>query len=118
MIVLPWKCLVADNARHGLSRGRIILTERYRLALSAASALASQQWNAQRRERLRDKVSLTVTLHEPDKRRRDISNYLKLICDSLVCTAFVDDSQIDRVTVHRGPLDRFNPRAEIDVADL
>lgn len=118
MIVLPWKVLVADNARHGLSKGRIILTERYRMALSAAALLASQQWTAQRRERLRDKVQLSVTLHEPDKRRRDISNYLKLIQDSLTCTAFADDSQIDRVTVKRGGLDRYNPRAEIEVTDL
>jgi Holliday junction resolvase RusA-like endonuclease len=116
MITLPWKVMVADNERHALlkikGRGRIGLTAKYRDALGAASLLAAAQW---KRETIRGSVSLDVTLYEPDKRRRDVANYLKLIGDTLTRVAFVDDSQIDVVTVTRGAVDRFNPRAEIRV---
>lgn len=114
-IVLPWKVLVADNARHGVIRGRILLTSRYREALAAASMLAMTQWKA---PSLKTSVALTVTLYEPDKRRRDIGNYTKLIADALTRVAFVDDSQIDELRLTRGRLDRVNPRAEIEVRPL
>lgn len=114
-LTLPWKVLVPDNARHGLLRGRILLTERYRMALAAASLLAAQQWQ---RPAIKTSVALTITLHEPDKRRRDIGNYVKLLADTLTRVAFVDDSQIDRLTVIRGHLDRFNPRAELEIGSL
>lgn len=115
MITLPWKVLVPDNARHGLMKGRILLTAKYRDALSAASILALMQWRA---PALKTSVSLSVTLYEPDKRRRDIGNYVKLIADCLTRVAFVDDSQIDDLRLMRGALDRANPRAEIRVAPL
>lgn len=38
-LTLPWALLVRDNARHGLSRGRIVLTARYREALDFARIL-------------------------------------------------------------------------------
>ncbi len=119
-ISLPWKCLVADNARHEVLRTkgggrRIGLTERYRLALAAASALAAQQWARQDLAKLRGPVCIRVTLHEPDKRRRDVANYCKLTMDALTQVCFVDDSQIDQITVTRGALDRVAPRADIDV---
>lgn len=112
MITLPWKVLVADNARHGLSGRRIVLTEKYRNALNAASILALMQWRA---PALKTSVYLNVTLFEPDKRRRDIGNYTKLIADCLTRVAFVDDSQIDELRMVRGSLDRANPRAEITI---
>ena len=120
-LTLPWKVLVPDNARHEVLRvkgggRRIGLTTKYRLALSAASLLAGHQWG--QRPLLRDLVKLRVVLHEPDKRRRDISNYLKLIQDCLVRVAFVDDSQISHVEVIRGKLDRINPRADIELSPL
>ncbi len=114
-VTLPWSVLVPDNQRHGLLRGRILLTAKYRQALASASALAGFQW----KERpLKTSVSLAVTLYEPDKRRRDIGNYTKLIADALTRVAFVDDSQIDELRLKRGGLDRQNPRAEIEVAPL
>lgn len=115
-IVLPWKVLCGDNQRHGLMRvkghARIVLTEKYRNALTAGSMLAAAQW---KRGALKTSVALTITLYEPDKRRRDVGNYVKELQDVLVRVAFVDDSQIDELTVRRGTLDRFNPRAEIEI---
>lgn len=114
-ITLPWRVLVADNQRHGLCRGRILLTAKYREALSAASMLCALTW---KRPALKSSVTVHVTLYEPDKRRRDIGNYTKLIADALTRVAFVDDSQIDELHLSRGPLDRANPRAEITVTPL
>lgn len=114
-LVLPWAVLVPDNARHGLVRDRIRLTARYRDSLVAASALARRHW---RGDPLTSAVQLDVTLYEPDRRRRDVLNYGKLIADALAGAAYVDDSQIDRVTFLRGGIDRANPRAEVIVALL
>lgn len=115
VITFPWAVLVADNQRHGLMRGRILLTAKYRSALASASALAVYQWKS---PALKTSVRVTVTLYEPDKRRRDIGNYVKLTMDALTRVAFVDDSQIDRLELIRGGLDRVNPRAEIQVGAL
>lgn len=114
-ITLPWSVLVADNQRHGLSRGRILLTSKYRNALVGASTLARVQW---KQPAHKTSVAVTITLYEPDKRRRDIGNYTKLIADALTRIAFVDDSQIDRLELRRGALDRVNPRAEVQVLPL
>lgn len=121
IVTLPWKCLVPDNQRHDVLRvkgggRRIGLTDKYRRALGAASLLASHQWG--QRPTMRDKVCVTITLYEPDKRRRDVSNYLKMAMDALVRVCFVDDSQIDKLTVIRGELSRVNPRAEIEIRPL
>lgn len=114
-ITLPWSVLVPDNQRHGLMRGRILLTAKYRDALAGASTLAAFQWKA---GPLKTSVAVRVTLYEPDKRRRDIGNYTKLIADALTRVAFVDDSQIDELRLSRGGLDRKNPRAEVEIAPL
>jgi Holliday junction resolvase RusA-like endonuclease len=114
-ITLPWKVLVPDNARHGLFRGRILLTSKYRMALYSASLLAAAQWPG---APIKGPVSLAVTLYEPDKRRRDVLNYGKLIGDALSMVVIVDDSQIDHATMIRGGIDRYNPRAVIEVTPL
>lgn len=114
MITLPWSVLVPDNRRHGLLRGRILLTSEYRNALAAASALTSFQWKA---PALKGSVAVTVTLYEPDKRRRDLGNYTKLLADAMTRVVYVDDSQIDDLRLVRGGLDRAKPRAEITVSE-
>jgi Holliday junction resolvase RusA-like endonuclease len=111
-ITLPWAVLVPDNARHGVLKGRILLTSKYRQALAAASTLAAFQWKG---PALKVPVRVRIRLYEPDKRRRDIGNYTKLIADALTRVAFVDDSQIDELQLTRRGLDRVNPRAEIEI---
>jgi crossover junction endodeoxyribonuclease RusA len=44
-----------------------------------------------------------ITFHFPDRRCRDIDNYLKATLDSLVkCGLAVDDEQFDELIVRRG----------------
>ena len=104
-LVLPWAVLLHENHRLMPAGRRLILSPRYREALSVAGALARRHW---RGDPLTSAVQLDVTLYEPDRRRRDVLNYGKLIADCLTGAAYVDDSQIDRA----------NPRAEVVVALL
>ncbi|MBI0447198.1 RusA family crossover junction endodeoxyribonuclease [Deinococcus sp. DB0503] len=53
------------------------------------------------------RLSVSVTLCPPDARRRDVDNYLKAVLDLLTHGGvYVDDSQIDRLTITRGPVEK------------
>ena len=44
-----------------------------------------------------------VILHMPDKRRRDLDNYMKPLLDALTLAGvWEDDSQIDQLAIYRG----------------
>ena len=48
------------------------------------------------------RVSLTVHLHAPDKRVRDIDNIAKPLLDALTqAGVFIDDAQVDRLLIVR-----------------
>ena len=50
-----------------------------------------------------DRIGVSVELCAPDKRRRDIDNYVKAMLDALVHGQVIgDDSQVDRLLIHRG----------------
>lgn len=50
-----------------------------------------------------DRLSLTIIAYPPDRRRRDIDNILKCLCDSLQnADVYDDDSQIDIIHIERG----------------
>ena len=59
-------------------------------------------------------VRLEITLWLPDRRRRDVDNCAKSICDGLNGIAYLDDSQIIELTVRRG-VDHERPRAIVTV---
>jgi Holliday junction resolvase RusA-like endonuclease len=61
-----------------------------------------------------DAVRLEIMLWLPDRRRRDVDNCAKSICDGLNGIAYLDDSQIIELTVRRG-VDRERPRAVVTV---
>lgn len=49
------------------------------------------------------RVSVEISLHPPDKRKRDLDNYLKGVLDALTHVGiWDDDSQIDKLTIKRG----------------
>ena len=52
-------------------------------------------------------LMVTIVVHPPDRRRRDIDNLLKAICDSLQHGgAFGDDNQIAHLTIRRADVVR------------
>jgi len=51
----------------------------------------------------RGRLDMVVTLHPPDRRRRDIDNSMKGLLDALeYAGVYEDDSQIDHLTIDRG----------------
>jgi len=51
----------------------------------------------------RGRIDMKVTLHPPDRRRRDIDNPMKGLLDALEhAGVYADDSQIDHLTIDRG----------------
>jgi Holliday junction resolvase RusA-like endonuclease len=62
-------------------------------------------------------VRLDIVLWMPDRRRRDLDNCAKSICDGLNGIAYLDDSQVAELVVKRR-IDGQRPRAEITVAAI
>lgn len=114
-ITLPWSVCASDNSRHGLVRGRIRLTAPYREKLRSASLLARAAW---RGAPLTGRVALRVVVYAPDRRRRDVTNLLKHLCDTLTGVAYEDDAQLDDVRVMRGAVDRLRPRVELTISPI
>lgn len=98
------------NARGG--RGRI-LSKQGREYKQAARILAL----AARLPMLHGDVELHMTVYFPNRRRRDLSNTLKVIEDSLTGIAYGDDCQVARIVLDRA-YDNANPRAELEVFAL
>lgn len=121
-IVVPFKHLVPDNAKHmaiamrtkgGKVSPRMVLTPRYRAAKEAIQAVARRAM--QDTNLATEDVALHAKLYVPDKRRRDASNLCKICHDCLTGIVLDDDSQIKVATWENAGLDRENPRAEITV---
>lgn len=52
-----------------------------------------------------EKIAITVVMHPPDKRKRDLDNYLKSMLDALThAELWADDSIIDQMYVFRGKI--------------
>ena len=64
-----------------------------------------------------DGVRLDIVLWMPDRRRRDLDNCAKSICDGLNGIVYLDDSQVAELVVKRR-IDGQRPRAEITVAAI
>lgn len=67
-----------------------------------------------------DRLSILVVLRPPDHRKRDLDNFCgKALLDSLMKAGiFVDDSQIDCLTMVRGQLNRENPGVDVIISKL
>ena len=51
------------------------------------------------------RLCVDVILYPPDKRKRDLDNYMKALLDALTHSGFwVDDEQIDQLQIYRGEI--------------
>lgn len=58
---------------------------------------------AQRVQQVNGALAVRVTVHPPDRRRRDLDDTMKALLDALAHGgAYEDDSQIDRLEIVRG----------------
>ena len=92
-------------------KGRTLLSKQgrdYHARVALEWALARGQGFGRRKLR----VSIVAWL--PDARRRDLDNLLKCACDAMQrACVFADDSQIVRLCIERGGIDRENPRLDV-----
>jgi Holliday junction resolvase RusA-like endonuclease len=58
---------------------------------------------------------VSITLYFGTKRRADLDNFNKLSLDALTGIAYLDDSQIAKLTIERGYYKSY-PRIEVDIA--
>ncbi len=134
-VTLPWSVLLPDNAkwvpviRRNPDRAKLCLTIAYRSHKKrAVDEIRKQLWpNATEgvaedlpaRFPLSVRLQLLASLVEPDRRtRRDLSNYCKLVHDSMTGIVYDDDSQLDAVTWLRLPVDIDRPRLELTISPL
>lgn len=62
------------------------------------------------------RVKAIITVFPPDNRRRDLDNLLKATLDALTyAQVWLDDSQIDSLTIERGTVERGNGRVVVNV---
>lgn len=67
---------------------------------------------------IREPVRCVYTFFMPDKRARDLSNYLKVSEDLLVNRGIIPDdntAHVKEVWIKFGGMDKQNPRVEIEV---
>lgn len=84
--------------------GRTLISARGRAYRTTVWAVVKQLYPGARR--LTERLGVTVQLCPPDRRTRDLDNYLKGLLDALThAGVWADDSQIDELTIVRGPLD-------------
>lgn len=95
-------------------RGRNILSKRgreYRAdALDAVGKVGGQ---------LAGRLQVSLDLHPPDARRRDIDNYCKGVLDALThAGVWLDDEQIDKLNILKCPRDKANPRVVVTITEM
>ena len=69
-------------------------------------------------EKMTGKVEVIMRLCPPNRIRRDVDNYSKAVLDALThAGVWVDDSQVDRLVLERGPVVRGG-RADVVVREF
>lgn len=68
-------------------------------------------------ESLKGRLKVVYEIFFPDNRRTDLDNRLKIMSDSFEGIIFVNDSQIDELTIKR-KFDKKIPRVEVSVEEI
>lgn len=96
---LPWPPSVNGGYR-GVFRGRILLSKKGReykeKARNEIKSIGLEN------EKLSERLSVSIELFPPDKRRRDVDNYTKAAFDAITESGFwIDDEQVDVLTIKK-----------------
>lgn len=104
----------SGNNRLMSVRGRMIKTGKYRSWQQATADMVREQI---RKGPLEGRLRLTMRVHMPDRRRRDLDNLVKPIQDVLqLAGLYYDDSQIKHLDIREVGVDPIGG-IEIEVAE-
>lgn len=97
MIVLPWPPSL--NRYYRTHRGRVLISKEGRDYRQLVMRLSlAERWPCLGDSR----VKVVIDVYPPDRRRRDLDNLQKCLCDSLEAANVIDnDSQIDDLHIRR-----------------
>lgn len=99
-LTLPWPPTV--NTYYRNVQGKTLISAAGR---AYRAAVADQVLVQRGAKQLSGRLEVSIVAHVPDRRRRDLDNLLKGTLDSLThAGVWVDDEQIDRLTIERGPV--------------
>lgn len=102
-LTLPWPPTV--NTYYRNVKGKTLISAAGR---AYRAAVADQVLIQRGAKQLAGRLAVSIVAHVPDRRRRDLDNLLKGTLDSLThAGVWVDDEQIDRLTIERGPVGGF-----------
>lgn len=93
---LPWPPSL--NSYYRIFRSRILISRSGRAYRKKIIALLQDRFPSA----LKGRLQVTICVHPPDRRRRDLDNLQKGLQDALQhAGVFEDDSQIDSLCIHR-----------------
>ena len=98
-LTLPFP--VSTNKIWASHRGRLVISKKYRdFCLAVKEAVTSQLGSNYRP--LKGNLSISMRVHMPDRRKRDIDNLIKSTLDALQKTkVFNDDNQVSEIHICR-----------------
>lgn len=95
--VLPWP--VSVNALYRVRGKKVYISSKGKAFKKACGIiLAEEKCHFEE-----DRVWLDIEVYPPDRRKRDISNLIKIVEDALPW--FKDDSQVDKIEIRRCEVD-------------
>ena len=108
-LILPFP--VSVNALYGVFRGRKLLSKKGRLYKERVSTILGAD-----REPFSGDIICHYNFYRGDKRKYDISNYVKSVEDCITEANFWhDDSQLVEIVLTKMAVDRDNPRVEVEI---
>ena len=117
-ISIPFEHCVSKRDKYTKWQGgKIALSTKYRSAKLAVNYIARAH-REQGAGPLEGPVEMRGVTHFPDRRRRDIHNYIQLIADAIEGVAYENDNQINKLVWERGEIDRERPRIDLTLYPL
>ena len=101
------------NSYYRKIRNRIIISEKGKTYRTVVELLTAQRSFSFTHE---ERLAMDVAVYPATFRRFDLDNLFKSLCDSLeYAGVFVNDSQLDWLSIVRCPKCKENPRIEIKI---
>mgnify|MGYP001134843730 CR=1 FL=1 len=104
VLQLPFPPTVNHVWKHACRNGRLrnYMTDKGKAYRNEAILCITRQ--QAKNKQLTDRLDVTIELHAPDNKRRDIDNHAKSVLDALtIAGTWQDDEQVDKLTLVRMP---------------